>query len=272
MLILTGLAFDGYAYAHFAFGDGAADLKVTSIQQSSISGFITSPQKYGYDDSAVVFGNTISFTMASPRYIIVRIAGVNEVIIAADPLETDIPPSSGTGIFNVVTQYGADNSGSSVTTTAFTNAVNAAGSRGQGSIIYVPPGIYNVGNIVLPSRTSLYLSAGSSLRFTGNRGDYIKHWRKDSQGLDGTEWISTAFYSSDIKIYGRGTIDAYGDYAQKTGKFICHAVVPIATTRFVFDGPLIRDGGSWTLMPTRSSYVTIDHTKVLNRMDLGEVR
>jgi polygalacturonase len=209
--------------------------------------------------------------MATPRYLIVRLSEVGEVIIAADPLETNIPPSSGTGIFNVVTQYGADASGNRVTTAAFTNAINAAGSRGQGSIIYVPPGIYEIGNLILPSQTSLYLAAGSSLRFTGNRADYTLDWVKTSIPLDGTEWIRTAYGSSDIKIYGRGTIDGLGSYAQKTGKFIAHAVVPIATTRFTFDGPLIRDGSSWTLMPTRSSHVTINNAKILNRMNLKEV-
>ncbi|TFK39025.1 hypothetical protein BDQ12DRAFT_745737 [Crucibulum laeve] len=51
-------------------------------------------------------------------------------------------------------------------------------------------------------------------------------------------------------------------------KFIVHAVVPTNTTRLIFDGPIIRDGGSWTLVPTRCSSVVIDHAKVLNRMDL----
>lgn len=210
--------------------------------------------------------------MNTPQYLIVRLSDVGEVIIAADPLETDTPASSGTGIYNVQTQYGADASGGSVTTTPFRNAISAAGQRGQGSIVYVPPGVYKVGNLILPSSTSLYLAAGSVLQFTGNKADYTTDWFKSSQNLNGTEWIRTDFNSQDIKIYGRGTIDALGDYAQKTGKFIAHAVVPIGTTRFTFDGPIIRDGGSWTLMPTRSSDVTIDHAKILNRMDLGEVR
>ncbi|KAF8876580.1 pectin lyase fold/virulence factor [Infundibulicybe gibba] len=263
-------AFDGYAYTHFAFGGGPATFNITSLGRSSISGFITSPNKYGYDDTGVLFGNTLSFTMRTPQYIIVRLADVGELVVVADPLEIDIPSSSGLGIFNVASQYGADGSGGAVSTTAFTAAIKDAGARGRGSTIYVPPGIYQVGNLVLPSSTSLYLAAGSSLRFTGNRSDYRKDWTKTSQGLDGTEWIRTAFDSHDIKIYGRGTIDVLGDYAQKIGKFIAHAVVPMNTTRFTFDGPIIRDGGSWTLMPTRSSYVTIDHAKVLNRMNLGE--
>ncbi|GLB45470.1 putative glycosyl hydrolases family 28 [Lyophyllum shimeji] len=262
-------AFDGYAYAHFSFGNGPIDLKITSIQQTSIASFVTSPQKYNLNHTATVFGNTLSFTLDEPKYLIVRLHDVGELIIAADPLETNVPPSSGPGIFNVVTQYGADASGARVTTLAFTQALQAA-EAGAGGTVYVPPGVYQVGNLILPSRTALYLAPGSVLRFTGNRADYTNDWTKTSQGLDGTEWIRTDYGSSDVKIYGRGTIDALGDYAQKTGKFIAHAVVPIGTTRFTFDGPVVRDGGSWTIMPTRSSYVTIDHAKVLNRMDLGE--
>lgn len=243
---------------------------MTSIQQTSISSFITSPHDYGYDDTGVISGNTITLTMNDPQYIIVKAAGVQELIILADPLETNVPPSSGTGIFNVMS-YGADASGNTVTTSAFRSAIQAAGARGQGSIIYVPAGAYQVGNLILPSSTSLYLATGSALKFTANKADYTIDWRKDSQALDGTEWIRTAFNSHDVKIYGRGTIDANGKYGQQTSKFICHAVVPIATTRFTFDGPVLRDGGSWTLMPTRSSFVVVDHAKVMNRMNLGEV-
>lgn len=214
--------------------------------------------------------------MNDPQYLIVKLEGIEELVIVADPLETDIPPDSGTGIFNVIsTPYSADSTGKTVTTTAFTSALHDAGLRGQGgqaSIVYVPPGTYSIGNLILPSLTSLYLSPGSILRFTGNSADYRIDWFKSSQELNGTEWIRTAHDSHDIKIYGRGIIDVRGDYGQNEGRFIAHAVVPMATTRFTFDGPTIRDGGSWTIMPTRSSYVTIDHAKVLNRMDLGEVR
>ncbi|GLB35525.1 putative glycosyl hydrolases family 28 [Lyophyllum shimeji] len=263
-------AFDGYAYAHFSFGDGPVTLNITSKQQTSISSFSISPTRLGLDKTAVISANSISVTLAKPEYLIIHSSGVEELILAADPLETNVPPSSGTGIFNVVSQYGADASGTKSSTTAFQNAIRAAGARGQGSIVYVPPGVYPVGNLVLPSDVSLYLAPSSSLRFTANSSEYTTDWKKTSQNLNGTEWIRTAPGSRNIKIFGRGTIDANGKYAQQTGKFIAHAVVPLNTTNFVFDGPVIRDGGSWTLVPTRSSYVTINHAKVFNRMNLGE--
>ncbi|RDB24227.1 hypothetical protein Hypma_008590 [Hypsizygus marmoreus] len=263
-------AFDGYAYAHFSFGGGPAKMTIKAKQMSSITTFSTSPRRHGFDDSGVVSGNTLTITMKEPVYIIIYIKNSKrQLIIAADPLDT-APPVSGKGVFNVVTQYGADASGKSLSTNAFMTALLAANSYGKGSIVYVPPGVYPIGNLVLPSFISLYLAPGSVLRFTGNRADYTKHWHKNSQNLDGTEWIRTAHKSRDIKVFGRGTIDANGLVAQKKTKFIAHAVVPLNTTNFVFDGPVIRDGGSWTLMPTRSSYVTIDHAKVLNRMNLGE--
>lgn len=69
--------------------------------------------------------------MESPQYIIVKLDRVEEPILAADPLETDIPPGSGSGISNAVTQYGADASGKTVTTAVLNNAIQAAGSRGK---------------------------------------------------------------------------------------------------------------------------------------------
>ncbi|KXN84607.1 hypothetical protein AN958_12288 [Leucoagaricus sp. SymC.cos] len=117
------------------------------------------------------------------------------------------PPASGAGIFSVLTQHGADASGNSVTTAAFTDAINAGGARGQGSVIYVPAGTYPIGNLILPSSTSLYLATGSVLRFTGHSTDYRTDWYKPSQNRNGTKWIRTAFDPHSIKIYGRGFID-----------------------------------------------------------------
>ncbi|PPQ67563.1 hypothetical protein CVT24_002843, partial [Panaeolus cyanescens] len=266
------VAFDGYAYAHFSFGNGAARIRIVATQLTSITDFIASPVKMGYKDKSDtnIWQNAIGFTMDNPHYMIIRIpGGYRELIICADPLEMDAPPSTGSGIFNVVTNFGADPTGTSLSTTSFAQAMSAASSNG-GGIVYVPPGVYPVGNIIIPSAVSLYLAGGSVLRFTGNQQDYTTDWLKTSQGRNGTEWITTAHNSADIKIYGRGTIDCNGEYALRTGRFIAHAVVPMATTRFTYDGPLIRHCAAWTLMVTRSNNVIIDHAKVLNALSMGE--
>ncbi|KIM47152.1 glycoside hydrolase family 28 protein [Hebeloma cylindrosporum] len=263
-------AFDGYSYAHFSFGGGPARIRLVANQHGDIQTIVSSPVKYKYQETYTKSGNALGFTMENPHYMIIRLpGGYRPIVICADPLETNAPASSGSGIFNVVTQFGADKSGNSLSTDAFVNALRAAKANG-GGIVYVPAGVYPIGNLIIPSKISLYLAAGSVLKFTGNRADYRTDWHKTSQDRDGTEWIRTAYNTEDIKIYGRGTIDANGEYASKEGKFIAHSVVPIATTRFTFDGPIIRHSASWTLMVTRSNNIMIDHAKILNSLSLGE--
>ena len=264
-------AFDGYSYAHFSFGGGSARIRLEATQHGDIQTIVSSPVKYKYQETYTKSGNALGFTMENPHYMIIRLpGGYLPIVICADPLDTNAPAASGSGIFNVVTQFGADKSGQSLSTDAFVNALRAAKDNG-GGIVYVPAGVYPIGNLIIPSKISLYLAAGSVLRFTGNKADYRTDWHKTSQDRDGTEWIRTAHNTEDIKIYGRGTIDANGAYAFKEGKFIAHSVVPMATTRFTFDGPIIRHSASWTLMVTRSNNVMINHAKILNSLSLGEV-
>jgi hypothetical protein len=46
--------------------------------------------------------------ISSTQYLIVKLDGVEELVIVADSLETYIPPAPDTGIFNVVTQHDTD--------------------------------------------------------------------------------------------------------------------------------------------------------------------
>ena len=47
------------------------------------------------------------------------------------------------------------------------------------------------------------------LRFTGDSSEYTTLYTKSDIG-PGTWWIQTEFNSTDIKVYGRGTIDGNG--------------------------------------------------------------
>jgi len=195
-------AFDGYSYAHFSFGEGSARIRLVATQHGDIQTIVSSPVKYKYQETYTKSGNVLGFTMEDPHYMIIRLpGGYSPVVICADPLDTNAPAASGSGIFNVVTQFGADKSGQSLSTDAFVNALRAAKDNG-GGIVYVPAGVYPIGNLIIPSRISLYLAAGSVLRFTGNKADYRTDWHKTSQDRDGTEWIRTAHNTEDIKSMG----------------------------------------------------------------------
>lgn len=258
------VSYSGYDYVQISMSEGEpTEFSVRANHETSISNYTISPENLQI--KAVKSGNELNFTVTSANYLIVTINGLKEFVIVADPLETDVPPSSGSGIFNVL-DYGADNTGAGITK-GIQSALDAAGDK-PGSIVYVPPGLYSVGNLMLRSQTSLYLAGGSVLHFTGNGSDYTTLFTPTGL-LPGTWWIQTELRSKDIKIYGRGTIDGNGYVSRVKNKFIADLVVPVNTTNFIFDGPLIRDSSYWTVVPVQSNNVALKNIKILNRFDLG---
>jgi len=119
--------------------------------------------------------------------------------------------------------------------------------------------------LVLPSKTQLYLAPGAVLKLHGRTGELKNDWKSDGEGRAGTNWISTAQNSTDIRIFGRGTIDGNGR-AYMDQKFAPSLIVPILTKNFTLDGPLLRESGSTALNIVRSKDVVIKNVKVLNRI------
>jgi len=143
--------------------------------------------------------------------------------------------------------------------------LDASNSVEESPVVYVPRGVYSVQNVVLPSNVSLYLAPGSVLRLKASPKELRSDWTNDAEGRAGTNWITTAPNSTNIRIFGRGTIDGRG-YKYSGQKFAPSLVVPILTKNFVLDGPILRDSGSAALNVIRSEEVTITNVKVLNRI------
>ena len=215
----------------------------------------------------------LTWKLKDHKYYIVRVQGFKELVVAVDPIETGVPDPKAKNIFNVVDKkYGADRHGSEPATEAFKKAIDAAQkSKQDQAIVYIPRGTYLLGNLELPSKTQLYLAEGAVLKLHGKTGELRNDWKSDDEGRAGTNWISTAQNSTDIRIFGRGTIDGNGN-AYKDEKFAPSLVVPILTKNFTLDGPILRESGSTALNVVRSKDVTIKNVKVLNRMkDMRQV-
>ena len=254
-VIDSSAVFEYYNYCHFSFS-GTTTITITASE--TINTYNISPLALGI--TATKSGNTLTFTLSESRYLIVKINSLKDLVIAADALETNVPASSGTGIYNVKTQYGADSTGANMATTAVQNAINAANAAG-GGIVYVPAGVYKCGNLVLKSNVSVYLAGGSVIRGSGNPSDYTTHFHKDGLSSDGTWFIYTETNANNVKIYGRGTVDGNGDYMRNTNHYLNHVIVPMQCSNFTLDGIIVRDGGFWATIPTRSNNVTIKNTK-----------
>jgi hypothetical protein len=256
---------DDYDYAQFSF-DGTVSIEVTFNQP--ITSFSISPLAKNIEGT--VNGNKVTFSLSSSTYVIMEINGLRKrLVIAADPLETNIPPSSGIGIYNVThSPYNADNSGATMASSAIQQAINDANQAG-GGVVFVPAGVYKSGNLTLKSNVTFYLAGGAVIVGTGKGEDYANDFRKTSRNADGTYFIRTAVDSSNITIRGRGTIDGQGiamrerkmPAPNKNEGFLNNLLVPIATTNFTFDGLILRDAGFWSFMVVRSDNVTIKNLK-----------
>ncbi|KAF8430377.1 pectin lyase fold/virulence factor [Tirmania nivea] len=283
---LDVISLTSYDYVHFMVpsADGLGmlvEVVITVRVDNTVQKFKLSPQKLGMAHQ--VEGNKLTFSMNSHAYVIAQLNNHREIVILCDPAETDVPPPSGMGVHNVMDPaFGADNSGATYSTKAFQTALDSASAsvspesgkiaQSKQAIVYVPAGLYMLENIILPSNTALYLEPGSVLRFSGVAKDYIVHWHKHSQNRDVTWWISTAFNSSNIRIYGRGTIDGFGwaSTNQASPRIGNNIIVPIACNKFSLEGIIIRDSGSWGVTLIRCSDVTVNMVKMLNRLDMGE--
>lgn len=267
-----------YSYARFAMS-GHVNVTIDSLVTSTVDTIRISPKKLGIKPWAS--GSRVSFTLKDDAYLIVKINSLLEIVIIADALEWKAPRLTDTGVHNVLdAPYQADATGATLTTASFQDAIDnataqfssLAGTGASHSIVYVPNGVYTVGNLYLKSNVALYLESSAVLRFSGKHSDYRIDYHKDSQNRDVTWWISTAFNSTNTKIFGRGILDGNGFNSTTTSnpQIGNNILVPIATTGFVADGITALDSGAWSITPIRSKDVTFTNFKFLNRLDMGE--
>jgi hypothetical protein len=280
-----------YDYAQFSF-EGTVTIEVTANEP--ITSYSISP--LAKNITGTVDGNKLTFTLSTSTYVIVDInedpgEKVDEsdpakirkrLVIAADPLETDIPEPTADNVYDVTAApYNADNTGATMASDAIQQAIDAAHNAGGGTV-YIPAGVYKSGNLVLKSNVDFYLAGGAVIVGTGKGEDYRIDFRKDSLSRDGTYFISTEVDSENITMRGRGTIDGKGvemrnrkmteaPPTHKQGEgFINNLLVPIATSNFSFDGLTLRDAGFWTFMVVRSDNVTITNYKVFQDLRMLE--
>ncbi|KAH0615069.1 uncharacterized protein H6S33_000705 [Morchella sextelata] len=275
------MQFYEYDYAHFSMDSKPTWIAITIPDDTDLTNVRISPKKLGITPTKST--GCVSFTIPSDEYLIVQIGNLKELVIAADKLETNKPVKSASYVYNILSKpFNADPTGSELSTTALQSAIDtaaadwaAAKSNGVSGLparvtVYVPKGLYLIGNIVLKSNTELYLEAGSFLRFTGVKSDYTLHWYKSSQGRDVTWWIRTDFNSTNIKVYGRGTLDGNGKYGTNVGKINNNILVPIATSHFMVDGIVIKESSSWSTIPMRSQNLLFQNIKWFNSLWMSE--
>lgn len=267
-----------YDYAQFSMGDEPVTIEVRALREQSITAHDISPWKLGI--KGVVQGNRLRFRLEGDQYLIVRINQLKRLVIIADPAETDVPPRQGEGIFTIGTEgpFAADATGKELATAAIQRAIDAASefgrANGRQGIVYIPAGVYLIGNLTLRSDTAVYLEGGAVLRCTDDRSQLKGHWRKNSMASEVTWWIHTDVGAKNVKLYGRGTLDGNGwnlwHKNEKGQRMANNLLVPMHVSGFTCDGLIVRDPSAWSIVPVRSDNVTFTNFKMFNRLNMGE--
>ena len=286
-----------YEYAAFDYDPSKGEVK---IEAELISGNVTkgsvSPDKLGV--KAEKSGKKLIATIKE-NYTYTFYVNDYKLNIAANPMETNVPAKTGTGIFNIteapysVTKDMTD----AQMTAAFQKALDDASAYGsikgnKNGVVYIPAGVYYVGDLEISSNTYVYLEASAAVRISSDKSllkvAACKTSMKKpdgSKGLDFTWWINTAFEevtvkdektgqdvkkalgSYDIRIGGRGTFDCRDDAFWKETSMGCNSIVPIACSQFTLEGVTIREAVCWSVVAVRSDNLTFEWLKLYQRMD-----
>jgi polygalacturonase len=202
-------------------------------------------------------------------------------LVALCALTSLASAATGRALFNV-RDYGAAGDGRQLDMAAINTAVEACASAGGGTV-YLPPGQYLTGTIVLKSHVTLELDAGATILGSENPDDYPSF---PSAWGDPTTILALIIYAADaenITVTGRGTIDGQGAIwwhrlrlnnpkkfppgpqtdadraeAAKLARGRPHLFRPVRCKDVVLEHVNIRNSAEWNVHPMLCENVRID--------------
>ena len=132
-------------------------------------------------------------------------------LITASFAQAQTKGNHNSGTFFNILDYKADNTGKEKITDLIKEAIDDASKTGGGTI-YFPAGEYLTGPIHFKSNITLYLEAGSLLKFTDDYDDYLPMIKSRWEGTVGMNFSPQlyAYQVENIAIRGRGLIDGQG--------------------------------------------------------------
>jgi polygalacturonase len=205
-------------------------------------------------------------------------------------------------VFYNVNDYGIQSDSTVLITQNINGLINKVHSNGGGTI-YFPPGTYLTGPIKLLSNITIYLEAGTKLKFSDNFDHYLPMVETRYEGVDIKSFhpLIYAYKAKNIAIVGSGVIDGQGrkwwleyfhleevypnelsDYQKEFLKVNKGMLMPDNPLKFEFgfcrpplfqpmycedvrlEGVTFQNSPFWTINPEFCNNVTIQGVKVLN--------
>ena len=108
-----------------------------------------------------------------------------------------------------VQTLGATGDGQTLDSPAINAAIDAVAAAGGGTV-YVPPGVYRCGTVVLKSNVTLYLEAGATILGSADLVDYTPQPGPPPEGDANERHLIFARDAENVTIAGPGRIDGQG--------------------------------------------------------------
>jgi len=105
--------------------------------------------------------------------------------------------------------FGARGDGNSLDSPAINAAIDAC-NRGGGGVVYLRPGVYRSGTVVLKSNVTLYLEAGATILGSLDLNDYIEMPGPPTNGDANQRHLIFAQDAENVTLAGPGRIDGQG--------------------------------------------------------------
>ncbi len=158
---------------------------------------------------------------------------------------TVFPAIAQTGAFFDVRHYGAQGNGTTLDTTGFEKAIEAASAVGGGTV-FVPSGNYLTGTIRLRDNITLWVDGGATLVGTKDVTQY-----QSSNGTD--EWYKALILAKgahNVAVVGSGTVDGNRVFNPKGEEHIRgpHAILFYDCTRVAVRDIQVKDAGNYAVI------------------------
>jgi len=253
-----------YHYANFSFC-GTANVRIKL--EDKVRSYLIRPLPF--EVSAEAIGNRLNFTLKHPQYLLIDINEHEKLIVLADPPEKDIPVPGDNGVVNIL-DYNVDQRGQAESTGQIQATIDQIHENGGGTL-YFPAGIYKTRTIHVRDNVNIYLAGGSVIRSTGVKTDYPEY---DPGKLKSITYVFRIEDASNIKIYGRGTIDGLGVGLADNVDDINDAPLKIRavsthhSSNITVEGIIARELTSWAVPFYYCDHITASNVKILDYLHL----
>lgn len=211
--------------------------------------------------------------------MVIQINNFEKLVILVDPLESNAPPSSGTGVYNITrSPYYADNTWVNDVTSIIQQAIDDASAAG-GGVVYVPVGAYKVKDILyIKSNVTLYLQGGAVIKSNPDRTLY--EYTTSREGKIFIDPMIRIDHAPNAKILGRGVLDASGIEIMDTDRasstylgYRRNVIVGNFSNHVTIEGILIKDSTTWTINGIQGGDgFTVRHVKIINHKNADQYK